>query len=140
MAACGGSEDGGGDPPPAVETPADIEPSAGAAWIGAKDVWTGAGELPGTMGEGVVVGIIDGAISPHSSSFAAVGGDGYAHANPRGKFYGVCDPENGELYNPGFPRNDKLIGAWSFVSDDFDETGGNPVDFNGHGSHVAATA
>lgn len=125
-----------------VESPADLTPSPGAAWIGAQGVWTGidTGELPGTMGEGVVVGIIDTGISPHSPSFAAMGDDGYVHTNPRGRFYGVCDPENQEIYNPNFPCNDKLIGAWSFVDDEFNHTGGNAVDLNGHGSHVAATA
>lgn len=135
-AACGG--DGGGG----LIVPSAVQPSSGAAWIGAQKIWTGEGTggLPGTMGEGIVVGIIDSGITPLSPSFAAVGGDGYVHANPRGKFFGVCDPDNGALYNPNFPCNDKLIGAWSFVSDDFNDSVGNPVDFNGHGTHVAATA
>nr|WP_255722567.1 S8 family serine peptidase [Ectothiorhodospira lacustris] len=87
------------------------------------------------MGEGIVVGVIDSGINPHSPSFAQVGDDGYEHDNPRGRFYGVCDPGNVRLYNPNFPCNNKLIGAWAL-----DDAGYNPVDRHGHGTHVAATA
>jgi hypothetical protein len=111
--------------------------SPGAAWISAPGVWDGSstGTLPATMGEGIVVGIIDTGINPHSPSFAAVGDDGYQHQNPRGKYYGVCDPDNTQLYNPNFACNEKLIGAWNCVADEY-----NAVDADGHGSHVAATA
>lgn len=143
-AACGGSheEETATRKVVTVEAPIYLHPSPGAAWIGAQGVWTGAetGGLPATMGEGVVVGIIDSGINPHSPSFAAIGGDGYLHSNPRGKFYGVCDPENQEIFNPNVTCNTKLIGAWSYIADDFNHSTGNIVDFNGHGSHVAATA
>ncbi|WP_347402082.1 S8 family serine peptidase [Ectothiorhodospira lacustris] len=111
--------------------------SPGAALIGAPAVWSGKAHpgLPPTMGEGIVVGVIDSGINPHSPSFAQVGDDGYEHDNPRGRFYGVCDPGNVRLYNPNFPCNNKLIGAWAL-----DDAGYNPVDRHGHGTHVAATA
>ncbi|ANB01644.1 S8 family serine peptidase [Ectothiorhodospira sp. BSL-9] len=111
--------------------------SPGAALIGAPAIWSGKAHpgLPPTMGEGIVVGIIDTGINPHSPSFAQVGDDGYVHDNPRGHFYGVCDPRNDRLYNPNFSCNNKLIGAWVL-----DDPGLNAMDRDGHGTHVAATA
>lgn len=112
-----------------------VHTDAGPAWIGAPTVWNG---TPGTKGEGIVVGIIDTGINPYSLSFANIGADGYVHSNPRGKFYGVCDPANISLYDPTFPCNNKLIGAWDFA--DFFEAPDGPYDNNGHGSHTASTA
>lgn len=133
-AACG--SDGGSSL--RIEWPGDNDTAPGAALINAPRVWFGSGSdaiAGGTMGEGIVVGIIDSGISPHSPSFAETGADGYTHTNPRGRYYGVCDPANTRLYNPNFPCNGKLIGAWALAEDNY-----NPVDFQGHGSHVAATA
>lgn len=133
-AACG--SDGGSSL--RIEWPGDKDTAPGAALINAPRVWFGSGTdsiAGGTMGEGIVVGIIDTGISPHSPSFAETGADGYTHTNPRGRYYGVCDPANTRLYNPNFPCNGKLIGAWALAEDNY-----NPVDFIGHGSHVAATA
>ena len=132
MAACGS----GGDKIVNIEWPYEHDCSPGVAWINAPAVWYGALFSPpfGTMGEGVVVGIIDTGINPYNPSFAEVGGDGYEHVNPKGKFYGVCDPDNPD-YDPDFPCNNKLIGAW-VLADDREVN----VDTDGHGSHVAATA
>ena len=121
-----------------IEWPDAEDTAPGAALIRAPQVWSGSGSkvmAAGTMGEGVLVGIIDTGISPHSPSFAETGDDGYTHTNPRGHYYGVCDSSNTILYNPNFPCNGKLIGAWAMAADNY-----NPVDFDGHGSHVAATA
>jgi subtilisin family serine protease len=115
---------------------ADVQPEftrhlvtdAGPAWIGATAVWGGTGGPKATKGEGVVVGDVDSGINFKHPSFADVGGDGYDHTNPRGKFYGLCDPVLGKPY-----CNDKLIGVWDF-------SGGTGVDDNGHGSHTASTA
>jgi len=104
---------------------------AGPEWIGAPGVWTGSatGGAPATRGEGVVVGVIDTGINHDHPSFAEVGPvDGYVHRNPRGRFYGACDPVLGAPL-----CNDKLIGAWDF-------TGTTPEDTNGHGSHTAGTS
>lgn len=106
----------------------------GPGWIGAPALWGGA---PAVQGEGVVVGIIDTGINPINPSFARVGADGYVHANPRGKYYGVCDPANTSIYDPTFVCNEKLIGAWDF-SDEFEPPDG-PRDNDGHGSHTAST-
>ena len=84
----------------------------------------------GTMGEGIIIGVIDTGINSSHPSFAAVGGDGYAHTNPNGagNYVGYC------VANPSF-CNDKLIGAWALHP-----SSTNPEDTNGHGSHVAGTA
>ena len=100
---------------------------AGPEWIGAPAVWDGSGS-GATLGEGVVVGVIDTGINHDHPSFADVGGDGYDHTNPRGQFYGLCDPLTGTPF-----CNDKLIGVWDF-------TGTSPEDDNQHGSHTASTA
>lgn len=122
----------------------ELQTDAGPAWMGAPGIWNGTdtGGLPGTEGEGVVVGVIDTGIDPWNPSFADVGDDGYDHTNPKGQFYGVCDPTNTDPpagvspYDPTFPCNDKLIGAWGY--DGVNE--GDPRDSNGHGSHTASTA
>lgn len=115
---------------------ADVQPDvelrlltdAGPSWIGAPAVWDGIAGAPGTRGEGVVVGVIDTGINAFHPSFADVGGDGFDHDNPRGRFYGLCDPLTGAPF-----CNDKLIGVHDF-------TGTTPLDDNGHGSHTASTA
>jgi subtilisin family serine protease len=104
---------------------------AGPEWIGAPGVWNGSdtGDRAGTKGEGVVVGVIDTGINHGHPSFAAVGPvDGHVHENPRGRYYGACDPVTGLPF-----CNAKLIGAWDF-------TGTSPEDHHLHGSHVASTA
>jgi subtilisin family serine protease len=101
---------------------------AGPEWIGAPAVWAGSGGPSATKGEGIVVGVIDTGINFTHPSFAEVGGDGHDHTNPRGQFYGLCDPVLGTPF-----CNDKLIGVWDF-------TGTSPADDNGHGSHTASTA
>ncbi|MGH9247732.1 MAG: S8 family serine peptidase [Acidimicrobiales bacterium] len=107
-----------------------VTTDAGPSWIGAPSVWDGSatGGRPGTFGEGVVVGVIDTGINFDHPSFADVGGDGFDHTNPRGQFFGLCDPVTGAPF-----CNDKLIGVHDF-------TGTSPHDDNGHGSHTASTA
>jgi subtilisin family serine protease len=112
---------------------------AGPPWISAPEVWDGAGTAGiGTRGEGLVIAILDTGIHPEHPSFAEIDGDEYVHSNPKGRLFGVCDEEDEILYDPAFPCNNKLIGAWSFVNIDIDPT--SPRDSEGHGTHVAATA
>ena len=111
---------------------------AGPTWIGAPGIWAGTatGGLPGTKGEGILVGMIDTGINFDHPSFADIGGgDGYDHTNPRGAgdYVGWCDPANPD-YDPALPCNDKLIGAWSYP-----DSGNDPEDDHGHGSHTAST-
>jgi subtilisin family serine protease len=115
-----------------------ISSDAGPSWIGAPGIWNGTatGGLPGTQGEGMIIGVIDTGISLGHPSFADIGGDGYDHVNPRdaGNYVGWCSPSNPD-YDPSLACNDKLIGVWSYP-----EAGGNPRDDNGHGSHTASIA
>jgi len=110
---------------------------AGPEWIGAKGIWDGSttGGLPGTKGEGVIVGIIDTGINMDHPSFADVGGDGYDHTNPFGSnnYVGLCATEPGS-----YQCNDKLIGAWDYADGALEFDG--PEDQDGHGSHTASTA
>jgi subtilisin family serine protease len=103
----------------------------GPPWIGAPGIWNGSttGGAPGTMGEGVVVGVIDTGVNTDHPSFADPGPtDGFNHTNPKGRFFGACDPVTGRPF-----CNDKLIGAHDF-------TGTGPDDEIGHGSHTASTS
>lgn len=90
-----------------------------------------------SRGEGTVVGVLDTGINPSNPSFAATGDDGYTHTNPlgAGTYLGACDPDNEQQPDEDI-CNDKLIGAYGFVTqDDF-----TPIDDDGHGSHTASTA
>lgn len=111
---------------------------AGPAWTGATQIWDGSGTggLPGTKGEGIVVGVLDTGIDLGHPSFADVGGDGYNHVNPRGSgnYVGWCSPASPN-YDPALPCNDKLIGVWSYP-----DSGDDPRDGDGHGTHVASIA
>jgi uncharacterized repeat protein (TIGR01451 family) len=108
----------------------------GPAFIGAPGIWDGTATPSGigSMGEGIIIGVIDTGINHASPSFADVGGDGYDHENPwgEGNYVGVCETD------PGF-CNDKLIGAWCMVSGDPNDPN-CPEDSDGHGSHTSSTA
>lgn len=108
----------------------ELQTDFGPAQMGAPALWDGSA-LAGvqTRGEGVVIGVIDSGVNYQHPSFADVGADGYNHVNPRGRFYGVCNPTTGAPY-----CNDKLIGVYDFTN----TTGG--LDDDGHGSHIAAIA
>jgi uncharacterized repeat protein (TIGR01451 family) len=112
---------------------------AGPAWIGAPGLWDGSatGGLPGSQGEGIIIGVLDTGINFDHPSFADVGGDGYNHTNPlgSGNYLGWCNPANPN-YDPSVHKcNDKLIGAWDFTLD-----GNKGEDTDGHGTHTASTA
>lgn len=115
-----------------------ISSDAGPSWIGASGIWHGTttGGLPGTQGEGVIIGVIDTGISLGHPSFADVGGDGYDHVNPlgAGNYVGWCNPSHPD-YDPSLACNDKLIGVWSHP-----DAGDDPRDDDGHGSHTASIA
>lgn len=116
----------------------EMHTDRGPGHVRATELWAGLPGIAGTMGEGVVVGIIDSGIRSDHPSFADIGGDGYDHTNPLGAgvYFGDCvtDPEL---------CNDKLIGVVSYpeITDTFpEELPRNGWDYNGHGSHVASTA
>lgn len=119
----------------------ELHTDRGPQLIGAPTLWNAQAELglpEDIKGEGVVIGTIDTGISPGNQSFADVGGDGYDHDNPYGSFLGVCDPANPDSaggFDPGFPCNDKLVGAYVFGA--LNDTA---VDYDGHGSHTSSTS
>ncbi len=104
-------------------------------FLNAWGIWDGTntGVLTGTMGEGMVVGIIDTGINMDNRAFAATADDGYTHTNPRGQYYGWCDPSH-PRYDSTLVCNDKLIGVYSYPS-----SGDNPEDDHSHGSHTGST-
>ncbi|MPZ51959.1 MAG: S8 family serine peptidase [Acidimicrobiia bacterium] len=127
----------------------ELHTDRGPEWIEADHVWNGSTDLglpENYLGEGMIIGVIDTGINPSNPSFADVGGDGYDHTNPlgEGNFLGVCDSTNTEQFDPNFPCNDKLIGAYGFLDEDYqprpDIGLGEAVDYDGHGSHTASTA
>lgn len=117
------------------QTQIELLHQSGPRWIGADTIWDGTSTngLPGTKGEGIIIGVLDTGIYPNHVAFADVGGDGYNHTNPwgSGQYAGVCNPTSSN-YDPTFPCNDKLIGAWNFAD--------GPRDNNGHGTNVASIA
>lgn len=117
---------------------------AGEATLAIATAADPAGEVRGPLlpvrGAGSVAGVIDGGINPFQPSFAERGADGFVQRNPRGRFFGVCDPGD-RSYDPAFPCNAKLIGAYRFPAATAPDPAGRPSPFddNGHGSHVAGT-
>ncbi len=106
-------------------------------FLNAVGIWDGTntGALAGTMGEGIVVGIIDTGINMDNRAFAATADDGYVHTNPlgAGNYTGWCDPTH-PSYDDTLVCNDKLIGVYSYPS-----SGNDPEDDHSHGSHTGST-
>jgi subtilisin family serine protease len=104
----------------------------GPGWVEADQIWAGVGDMMGTKGEGMVVGILDTGINYDHPSFSddpADYNDDYTYTWD-GDYLGWCAP--GETYTQTFECNDKLVGLWSADAD-------TPDDYNGHGSHVGST-
>ena len=119
-----------------------VDTSDTPEFLGIPGIWDGSQTgLPGAMGEGFIVGLLDTGINQGNHSFAAVGDDGYAPVNPYGDgvFLGECNDF------PGLCNN-KLIGSYYFLEDsggtDPLTPEGDPIskDTDGHGSHTASTA
>jgi subtilisin family serine protease len=120
-----------------------LSTDSGPAWIGAPSIWQGTstGGLPGTQGEGTVIGVIDTGINFDSPSFAATDADGYQHVNPRGAgtYLGTCATGGTDVGR----CNDKLIGAYTYIGTlppDSPDVADTAIDHDGHGSHTASTA
>jgi len=120
---------------PATDTTPDF--------IGANALWDGTatGGLPGTKGEGVIVGIIDTGIWPEHPSFA----DDGSYDPPPAYWGGYCQhPDDGTTW---LICNNKLIGAQHFLGAYIAAMGGyynglfnSARDDHSHGTHTASTA
>lgn len=117
-----------------------LDSDAGPWWTGADTVWDGSSTspLPGTGGDGVVVGVIDSGINMDHRSFSDAIGPPYVNPLGSGNYLGWCDPDH-PSYDPSYVCNDKLIGAWDFADAVTAESDG-PVDDYFHGTHVASIA
>ncbi len=128
------------------ETIYQLNTDRGPTLIGAPQIWDGSATGLASLGEGVIIGVVDTGINTDHASFADVGGDGYDHTNPLGAgvYVGDCETAFPELCN------DKLIGVRSYaaITDNYSDTAvfgatppeANGEDYNGHGSHTASTA
>ena len=124
------------------ETLRHLTTDVGPEFIGAPSLWNGTAGSSQTMGEDIVVGVIDTGINSDHPSFADIGGDGYDHTNPNGQgvYSGDCATEEWAGL-----CNDKLIGVHSYplITDQYPaqdpDVPLNGVDHGGHGSHTAST-
>jgi minor extracellular serine protease Vpr len=109
--------------------------TAGVRYIGAPQAWTSSGKT----GAGTKVAIIDTGVD-------------YLHANFGGPgTKAAFDADNHTIIEPGSFPTAKVVGGFDFVGDNFDSDSDDPakrvphpdpdpIDCNGHGSHVAGTA
>ncbi|MCX7032722.1 MAG: S8 family serine peptidase [Arenimonas sp.] len=104
-----------------------LQTDRGPQWIKADQVWSGTATGTPNRGEGVVVGVIDSGINRAHSAFAGTG-----ITNPLGGFRGYC------VATPA-ACNAKLVGLWDFTIAGAGNTT-DPVDADGHGTHIASTA
>lgn len=109
--------------------------TAGAQFIGAHEAWNDLG----LTGEGVSIAVLDTGVD-------------YYHAH----FGGSGDPQDfadddSTIVEPGTFPTEKVVGGFDFVGDDYNASSSDPavntprpdpdpLDCNGHGTHVAGTA
>ena len=112
------------------------------AFLGVPGIWDGSatGGLPGTKGEGIIVGVIDTGVWPEHPSFA----DDGSFPPPPARWAGSCsDPADGSR---PYTCSNKLIGVQYFLEGYVAYFGSynglfySGRDDDGHGTHTASTA
>lgn len=114
-----------------------IENATSVPFLGVPEVW----QSTGYTGQNVKVAIIDTGIDYTHANF---GGPGTVEAYDAAHSAEASEADPA-LFGPSAPR---IKGGWDFVGDDYDandpssvpQPDPNPLDCNGHGSHVAGTA
>ena len=118
-----------------------LDNTVSVPYLGVPQVW----QSTGYTGKNIKVAVIDTGIDYTHANF---GGPGTVEAFEKAHAAEV-DPADPELFGPEAPR---VKGGWDFVGDDYDadpesdtyqpvpHPDPNPLDCNGHGSHVAGTA
>ena len=110
--------------------------STSVPFVGAPELWNGAAGAPGgpVMGAGIKVGIIDTGID-------------YQHSNFGGRGLLSDYQANNRTQNlDGFFPTQKVAGGFDFAGDNYNGSAStaapdpDPMDCNGHGSHVAGIA
>ena len=109
----------------------ELDNETSVPFLGADQVW----EDTGYTGEGIKVAIIDTGIDYTHASF---GGPGTVEAFEQAAASSTSEPD------PALGWGARVKGGWDFVGDDYRGTNPqpdpNPLDCQGHGSHVAGTA
>lgn len=118
------------------------ENATSVPYIGAPSVWD-PGPLPDLRGEGIKIGVIDTGIDYTHANF---GGPGTVADFVAADLADTL-PANPLYFGPLAPR---IKGGFDLVGDDYNASGSgaelipqpdpNPLDCNGHGSHVAGSA
>lgn len=115
----------------------ELDNAVSVPFLGVPQVW----QNTGYTGEGVKVAIIDTGIDYTHANFGGPGTvEAYEAANAA-----ETQPADPAYFGPNAPR---IKGGWDFVGDDYNandaahstpKPDANPLDCNGHGSHVAGT-
>jgi subtilisin family serine protease len=112
-------------------------------FIGATQIWDGTatGGLPGTKGQGIIIGVIDTGIWPEHPSFA----DDHTYPAPPASWGGTCAAPADST--APYTCTNKLIGVQFFLTGYTAAVGGtydgrfkSGRDDNGHGTHTASIA
>jgi hypothetical protein len=136
-----------------------LQTDIGPGFIGAANVWWGAPAAVDTLfasgfdsdqqyrGEGVVIADIDTGYNSGSPSFAGTDDSGFVFTNPLGSnnYLGLCNPAFPEqpstIFGVPFAGcNNKVIGAYDFITTFAAGHTYSAEDFQGHGSHTGSTA
>lgn len=111
-----------------------IDNATSVPLIGAPELWAGAGLPSPLTGSGIKIAIIDTGIDYIHTAF---GGSGAKADYTRNNTTVITES--------GLFPSAKVVGGYDFVGDDYDgsntpQPDPDPLDCNGHGSHVAGTA